>query len=142
VRVKVLFFGQLKDLTGRSQDTLELNDGATAGAVFDHYAALFPGIAALSDSIVIARNHSFTARSAPVTDGDEIALLPPVSGGLGRYTHHIQDGSTGSFFGLTREPIDTREIVASLLRGEDGAVVDFEGVVRNNTTGRPTRCLD
>jgi len=81
VRVKVLFFGTLKDITGRAQDALELNEGATAGSVFEHYAGRFPPIAALSDSIVIARNHTFAPRSTPVAEGDEIALLPPVSGG-------------------------------------------------------------
>jgi molybdopterin converting factor subunit 1 len=142
VLVKVLFFGQLRDITGRAEDALELNAGATAGTVFEHYASRFPPIAALSDSIVIARNHSFTARSAPVSEGDEIALLPPVSGGRAPYTHYIHDPATGSFYALTRQPIDTREISTALLRGEDGAVVNFEGVVRNNTRGRKTRYLD
>lgn len=139
--MKVLFFGPLKDITGRSQDALEVHEGATAGAVFDHYAERFPRIAALSDSIVIARNHSFTARSSPVAEGDEIALLPPVSGGHSGYTHYVQDAATGNFFALTRTAIDTREISAALLRGEDGAVVNFEGVVRNNTKGRRTKYL-
>ena len=142
MRVKVLFFGTLKDITGRAQDALELNEGATAGSVFEHYAGRFPPIAALSDSIVIARNHTFAPRSTPVAEGDEIALLPPVSGGCGGYTHHIRDHATGNFFALTREPIDTRDIAVALLRGEDGAVVNFEGVVRNNTKGRRTKYLD
>ena len=140
--MKVLFFGQLKDIVGRREDALELHEGETAGSVFEHYAARFSRIAALSDSIVLARNHAFTARSTPLADGDEIAMLPPVSGGLGQYTHLITDEDTGNFFALTREPVDTREITAALLRGEDGAVVNFEGVVRNNTKGRATKYLD
>jgi MoaE-MoaD fusion protein len=139
VRVKVLFFGQLKDIVGRSEEALEVAEGDTTGGVFERYAARFPRIADLSGSIVVARNHAFTDRSAPVADGDEIALLPPVSGGLGAYTHVIDDGG---FFALTRHPLDTREIASALLRGEDGAVVNFEGVVRNNTKGRRTTYLD
>jgi MoaE-MoaD fusion protein len=142
VRVKVLFFGQLKDIVGRSQDALEVSEGDTAGSLFEHYAARFPEIAALSGSIVLARNHAFTARSTILADGDEIALLPPVSGGRGQYTHITRDEDTGNFFALTRDPVDTREIIAALLRGEDGAVVNFEGVVRNNTKGRPSLYLD
>jgi MoaE-MoaD fusion protein len=142
VRVKVLFFGQLKDIAGRADDTLEVADGGTVAAVFDHYARLFPGFAALSDSIVVARNHAFTARSALVANEDEIAFLPPVSGGAARFTHAIRDEDAGHFFALTRDPVDARRIARELLRGEDGAIVDFEGVVRNNTKGRPTQYLD
>jgi molybdopterin synthase catalytic subunit len=48
----------------------------------------------------------------------------------------------GHFFALTRGPIDVRALAARLLRGEDGAVVTFEGVARNNTDGRRTAWLD
>ena len=48
----------------------------------------------------------------------------------------------GHFFALTRHPIDSGRIIDRLLRGEEGAVITFEGVVRNNTKGRRTRCLD
>jgi molybdopterin synthase catalytic subunit len=142
VRVKVLFFGQLKDIAGRAEDTLELNEGATAGSVFEHYAEIFPRIAGLGTSILVARNLAFTARSTPLADGDEIALLPPVSGGTARYTHLIEDPGTGNFFGLTRHPVNTRDIASRLLQPSDGAVVSFEGVVRNNSRGRATKYLD
>jgi molybdopterin converting factor subunit 1 len=142
VRVKVLFFGQLKDIVGRSEESLEVADGESVAGIFGRYSARFPRLAELSGSIVLARNQEFAQGSARVSDGDEIALLPPVSGGRDRYTHLISDEQSGSFYALTREPIDTRAITAQLLRGEDGAVVNFEGVVRNNTQGRPTRYLD
>jgi molybdopterin synthase catalytic subunit len=54
----------------------------------------------------------------------------------------VAETPAGHFFALTREPIDTRALAARLLRGEDGAAVHFEGVVRNNTKGRPTLFLD
>jgi MoaE-MoaD fusion protein len=59
----------------------------------------------------------------------------------GRFTHEICDAETGCFFALTRKPIDTPAIGRQLLRGEDGALVDFEGLVRNKTKGRATRFL-
>src|SRR6185295_6568573 len=74
-------------------------------------------------------------------EGDEVAFLPPVSGGSDRYTHQITD-PRGNFYALTRRAIDQREIVDRLVRGEDGAVITFDGVVRNNTKGRETRFLD
>lgn len=145
VRVKVLFFGILKDIVGRSEDHIEVADGTHLESVFARYARQFPRLTDLESSILLACNQEFCDRSAAVREGDEIAFLPPVSGGsdaAGRYTHEISDAETGCFFALTREPIDTPGIGRQLLRGEDGALVDFEGVVRNNTKGRATRFLD
>ncbi|MCS6953948.1 MAG: molybdenum cofactor biosynthesis protein MoaE [Bryobacterales bacterium] len=141
VRVKVLFFGVLKEVVGAAQDELELAEPARVGDVLEAYAQKFPRINEMSSSIVPARNRQFAARSEEIRDGDEIALLPPVSGGAGPYTHLIEDPA-GHFFALTRRPIETQEIVRRLQRDEDGAVVEFRGVVRNNTRGRPTRMLD
>lgn len=146
MRVKVLFFGMLKDIVGRPEDQLSIPDGSRLENVFAHYADRFPQIREMAGSIVLARNHEFSDISTSVGDGDEVAFLPPVSGGSGRdmprYTHEISDAPAGHFFALTRLPIDTREITSRLLHGEDGAVVNFEGVVRNNTKGRPTLFLD
>jgi molybdopterin converting factor subunit 1 len=142
VRIKVLFFGVLKDIVGCAEDHLEVGKESNLEAVFDHYAKRFPRLGEMRSSIVLARNQHFSRPSAEVTDGDEVAFLPPVSGGSSRFTHEIVDSSAGHFFALTREPIETKEVRARLLRGDDGALVDFEGVVRNNTNGRPTLFLD
>jgi molybdopterin synthase catalytic subunit/molybdopterin converting factor small subunit len=139
--VKVLFFGLLKDVTGRAEDRLVLADGARLDGVFRHYADAFPKIGEMSRSIVMARNHEFAELSSPVADGDEIAFLPPVSGGAEAFTHQVADPE-GHFFGLTRQPIDSRALAETMRRGEDGAVIVFEGVVRNNSKGRTTLFLD
>jgi molybdopterin synthase catalytic subunit/molybdopterin converting factor small subunit len=141
VRVRVLFFGQLKDIAGRAEDLLEMPEGSNIGDIFAYYAAKFPRIGELGPSIVLARNHEFAPASEPVSDCDEVALLPPVSGGAGCYTHRIEDAN-GHLFALTRDPVDSRAIARELLRGEDGAIVHFDGVVRNNSKGRATRYLD
>jgi MoaE-MoaD fusion protein len=147
VHVNVLFFGLLKDIVGRSEDRIEIGEGEQLDTLFQRYARQFPRMGELAPSIVLACNHQFCDRSTIVRDGDEVAFLPPVSGGsddaaVGPFTHRIEDDACGSFFALTRERIDTASISRQLLRGEDGAVVNFEGVVRNNTKGRPTRFLD
>jgi molybdopterin synthase catalytic subunit len=141
MRVKVLFFGMLKDIVGRSEEQVELAPGARLSTVFDHYAGAFPRLHDMAGSIVIARNQEFSALTAAVAEGDEVAFLPPVSGGSDRYTHEITD-LQGNFFALTRCPIDSREVIDRLVRGEDGAVITFDGVVRNNTKGRATCFLD
>jgi molybdopterin synthase catalytic subunit len=140
MRVKVLFFGVLKDVVGKPEDLLDLAEGATVGGVFEEYARRFPPLREMAASIVPARNQEFSPVSTPVEDGDEVAFLPPVSGGTGEYAHEIAEN--GHFFALTRQPVRTRKAIDRLLRGEDGAVVTFEGVVRNNTNGRRTRYLD
>jgi MoaE-MoaD fusion protein len=140
MRVRVLFFGMLKDIVGRPEDQLDLEAGATVGRVFEHYRGRFPRLGQLAGSIVLARNHEFAQLSAGLEDGDEIALLPPVSGGSRRFPYELS--RNGHFFALTNQPIETRKIAARLQLAEDGALITFEGVVRNNTKGRPTRFLD
>ncbi len=126
MRVTVLFFGVLKEmLTGESQ-TLELPPGATVDAVLH---ALLPQHAKLWPTLAVAVNRNYAALDWRLHDGDEVALLPPVSG-----------GSTS--VALVRQPIDSASIVASIKQGEDGAVVVFDGIVRNNTRGRRTLYLD
>jgi MoaE-MoaD fusion protein len=139
MQVKVLFFGMLKDIVGRAEEQLDLPGNTPLGGVFAHYAERFPRLREMAGSIVLAKNHEFADVSAAVAEGDEIALLPPVSGGSS-FSHEIRDG--GHLFALTRHAIDNRHIIDGLLRGEVGAVITFEGVVRNNTKGRRTRFLD
>lgn len=141
VRIRVLFFGVLRDVVGLREDSLEVPSGGRVEAVFEHYASLRPRLREMAASVVLALNQEFSSPAAALHDGDEVAFLPPVSGGSG-YTQEIVDAATGNFFALTRDPIDSAALSRRLLRGEDGAIVNFEGVARNNTKGRPTRFLD
>ena len=131
MRIRVLFFGVLRDVTGLREDSIEVPEGGLAASVFDHYSARFPRLGEMAKSIVLAVNQKFCPPSEALADGDELAFLPPVSGGCG-----------GNIFALTRDPIDAAALARKILRGEDGAIVTFEGVTRNNTKGRPTRYLD
>jgi molybdopterin synthase catalytic subunit len=134
MRARVLFFGLLKDLTGRSAEDAEFPDGADLGAVFETYAVRYPRMREMARSIVIARNHEFAGPGTKLREGDEIAFLPPVSGG--------SDGQDGHYFALTRRPIDASAVIARIQTGAEGAVVAFEGTVRNSTKGRTVLCLD
>jgi len=139
VRVKVLFFGMLKDIAGRSNEVVDVPDGATVGDVFEHFADSFPRLKEYQKSILMARNQEFARPEEPVAPEDEIAFMPPVSGGSAERESITPEGH---FFALTRRPIDAGALKELLLQGSDGAVVVFEGVARNNTRGRPTRHLD
>jgi molybdopterin synthase catalytic subunit/molybdopterin converting factor small subunit len=110
---------------------LACQPGDTLASLFDRYAAQYPRLAAMRESIVLARNRELSPVTAALCNGDEVAFLPPVSGGVDNDIAEITDA-----------PIDTRALVARLLRGEDGAVVTFEGVTRNNSKGRPTLYLE
>lgn len=140
MHLRVLFFGMLKDLVGLPAEEIELPDGADLGSVFNCYVARHPRLRELAPSIVAARNQEFAPPETMLADGDEIAFLPPVSGGVDHEPVEIE--SAGHYFALTRFPIDTRDVIARIQTGGDGAVVTFEGVVRNNTKGRPTLYLD
>jgi len=141
VRIRVLFFGVIRDIVNQREDTIEVPEGARLETVLESYSTRFPRLRQMTASIGMARNQQFAPPASPVAEGDEIAFLPPVSGGSAAYTHHLDD-PRGHFFALTRDPIDGASIARRLLRGEDGAFVNFEGVARNNTKGRPTRYLE
>ena len=81
VRVKVLFFGRLRELIGVAEETGELPEGATLAQVFDRYAERFPKLAGFRSSLVVSRNQEFAPWDARIAADDEIAFLPPVSGG-------------------------------------------------------------
>ena len=139
MRVRVLFFGMLKDLVGRASEDADFPPGADLRAVFESYAARHGRLRELAPSIVMARNQEFAQLSTTLAEGDEVAFLPPVSGG-NAVSAEIERG--GHYFALTGHSIDIRAIVARLQTGAEGAVVTFEGTVRNHTGGRRTRCLD
>jgi molybdopterin synthase catalytic subunit len=143
MRVRILFFGVLKDLVGRPSEEADLPAGADLRAVFDTVAARCPPLKEMARSIVLARNREFVDLSTKIEDGDEVAFLPPVSGGSADCPPDpLEIAENGHYFALTRHPIDTRSIIARLLTGAEGAVVAFEGTVRNQTKGRPVLCLD
>jgi MoaE-MoaD fusion protein len=130
MRVTVLFFGVLKEMLGGESQMLDLPQGATVDAVLGHYSAVLPQQAKLWPSLAVAVNQSYAQGGCLLRDGDEVALLPPVSG-----------GTSGPIVSLVREPIDSASLVAAVKQGEDGAVVVFDGIVRNNTRGRRTLYL-
>lgn len=80
-RVKVLFFGRLKEIVGQAEDSIELPDGEPIEAVFSRYSASHPELGRFRASLVASRNQEFAAWSTALHAGDEIAFLPPVSGG-------------------------------------------------------------
>ncbi len=142
MRIKVLFFGPVREIVGLREDTIEMPDGARLQSVLENYGNRYPKLREIAPSVVLALNQQFAPPTSTMLDGDEVALMPPVSGGSGTYTHEIVFPTAGHFFALTRDPIDGGAVARRILRGEDGAFVNFEGVTRNNSKGRATQYLE
>jgi molybdopterin converting factor subunit 1 len=79
--VKVLYFGRLKELSGTTEEAVELREGARIEDLFAACAAARPDLRKFRASLVAARNQEFAAWDTRVHEGDEIGFLPPVSGG-------------------------------------------------------------
>jgi MoaE-MoaD fusion protein len=144
MRVHVLFFGMLKDVSGKSSDILDLRDGATLRDVISYYEKQIPQLRASRDSLAFAINQEYAGPDTKLNENDEVALLPPVSGGCGE---SASDRPTGQAEGqlrarIVRQTISTEDVVNALKRGEDGATLVFEGIVRNQTRGRKTLYLN
>lgn len=81
IQVKVLFFGRLKELVGRAEEMAEVAAGAPIEELFAQYSFRNPELARYRGSLVASRNQEFAAWDTPLRAGDEVAFLPPVSGG-------------------------------------------------------------
>jgi MoaE-MoaD fusion protein len=138
MQVRILFFGMLKDLAGRGIDFLNVPEHATLGDVFVHYEERVPKLGELAASIAISINQEFAGLDSKLKEGDEIAFLPPVSGGL----TGPESARERRYSSIVREKIDTQAVLDKLKQPADGAAVVFEGVVRDHTRGRRTLYLN
>jgi len=134
MQVRVLFFGALADAAGRRSETAILPEHARVNGLLAIYQAKLPQIERLLGSLAISVNQEYASASATLRENDEVALLPPVSGGSA--------DATALGTALVREKIDARRIAETLRQPADGACCVFEGVVRDNSRGRKTLYLD
>jgi molybdopterin converting factor subunit 1 len=81
MQTRVLFFGKLKELAGGAEQSVELRSGATIAELFERFANQRPELASYRSSVVASRNQEFAPWTTVLEPGDEIAFLPPVSGG-------------------------------------------------------------
>jgi molybdopterin synthase catalytic subunit len=116
VRVAVKLFAALREQAGLRERELELADGAR---VDDVWPAL--GLGDEPRGLVYAVNRAYAERSAPLADGDEVALIPPVSGGD---------------FLLSETPLSLEAVVAEVRSDEAGAIATFVGTTRARSRGR------
>ena len=140
VQVKLLFFASLKDIVGSRQLDFDVPSGATVNDLLERLEARYPGLRPYRSIVLTSLNEDYVERSTVISDGDEVAIFPPVSGGAS--SEPVIADRPREVYRLTREAIDAREIADMILRPEDGALCIFEGVVRNNSKGKTTRYLE
>jgi sulfur-carrier protein len=80
-RVRVLFFGRLKEIVSHAEDSAELSEAASLEHLFAIYSARYPELAKYRGSLVASCNREFVEWETKLRAGDEVAFLPPVSGG-------------------------------------------------------------
>jgi molybdopterin synthase catalytic subunit/molybdopterin converting factor small subunit len=147
MKIRVLLFGVLKEVLGRTDETVELPEGACVRDVLFYYGRKAPRFEAMMPSLAISVNQEYSGVDRALREGDEVGLLPPVSGGSaegsqvpGEAPGGVPDEVPGEVR-IVRERIDTGAVVARLKRSADGAAVIFDGVVRDNSRGRRTLYL-
>lgn len=108
---------------------MEIGKDATVGRLANEIACIYPQVTQSPESLVIAVNQEYRDHLYGLADGDEVALIPPVSGGSG-------------LIDITNEPLEPETITASVRKPVNGAVVTFLGTTRNQTADRKVQYLE
>lgn len=137
--ITVLLFGQARELAGTGETSISVPSPASVGDAVARLEELHPALVPLDRVLLTAVNETYATRDEAISDGDTLAVFPPVSGGSGATEN---EPTESDFFELTRAEIPILEMRRRLLRGEDGAVCIFDGVARNNSRGRRTLWLE
>src|SRR5882724_1097560 len=122
VNVRVLFFGAARDVAGHSEVELTLAGPTNAAGALEQLLTTYPELRRFGRSLLFAVNQEYAPHDCQVQDGDELALFPPVSGGV-----------TADFFELTTDPIDVNSVARRVVLPECGATVTLDGYAREWT---------
>ena len=133
IAVRTRLFARLREQAGAETETLELPAGSTLGDVYEALRQRHPALESDLKAVRAALNQEFAEWTTAVADGDEVAFIPPVSGGA----HAV-----GVLFEITRDPLDARRLEAAVSHAGAGAICTFTGVVRDTSRGRSVTHLD
>jgi molybdopterin synthase catalytic subunit len=133
IAVRARLFARLREQAGTDAETIELPAGSTVADVYEAIQRLHPGLHADRGVVRAALNQEFAEWDAVVADGDEVAFIPPVSGGA---------HGAGVLFELTSRPLDARRMETAVAHKGAGAICTFTGVVRDSSRGRSVTHLE
>ena len=132
MKVRVLFLGPAKELTGRSEMVLTLPEGASVAIAISKLLREFPKLEERLTHYRFAINSDYADENTLLKDGDELALIPPVSGGA---------SETRVFVDVSPEPIDLTSLLDFVASPQAGAIVSFVGTVREFSHGKKVTAL-
>jgi molybdopterin synthase catalytic subunit len=132
IAVRARLFARLREQAGTETERLELPAGSSLADAYDTLRLRHPTLPERS-GVRAALNFEFNDWTAKVADGDEVAFIPPVSGGA----HGV-----GVLFELTMDPLDARRLEAAVAHKSAGAICTFTGVVRDSSRGRSVTHLE
>jgi molybdopterin converting factor subunit 1 len=138
MRVRVRLFATQRELAGTREVGLDLGDHATVADAWDALVVRYPALAPGRDFVRFARNGAYADEATGLADGDEVAMIPPVSGGNGA-EGTARGPADARILELREAPFDATilaELTDRLATAEDGAAVGFLGRTRA-TPGTP-----
>ena len=147
MQVRVVYLGMLREIAGCERESVELGDASTVGELYAQLQQRIPKLKDFRGAIALAVNYEYSDGKTALKDGDEVALIPPVSGGSGESSLEGEGDDpvlplVSEHAMLVSTSIDPEPLLEQLKQPEDGAVVMFDGIVRNNSRGRRTLYLD
>jgi molybdopterin synthase catalytic subunit len=134
MHVRIRLFGAAREAAGAKEMTVSLPDGARISDAKARLVTDLPALVPLFRRLAVSRNRAIVTDDAALADGDEIALLPPVSGGCGE--------AAGRRCRLSEAPLDVSAVVARVAGPGIGGIVTFVGTVRDEARGRAIRRLE
>jgi molybdopterin synthase catalytic subunit len=134
IRVRVLFFGAARDSVGKTEVEFSLKPQTKSSDALAQILQAFPDLRRFGRSLLFAVNQEYAASEREISDGDELAVFPPVSGGSAAKEEN-------DFFELTTDPLDVGTIARRVVLPECGATVTLDGYAREWTHGRRTLFL-
>jgi molybdopterin synthase catalytic subunit len=129
VKVRLKLFASVKEIVGRREVVLDLPEGTTAERLLQRFAADHPRLQGLAPSLLLAVNREYVEGTRVLAEGDEVAFIPPVSGGTDLYE-------------VTANPLSLDSLVAAVGINTSGAVASFLGMVREFARGRQVQYLE
>ncbi|MCA9858952.1 MAG: molybdopterin converting factor subunit 1 [Thermomicrobiales bacterium] len=131
MRVEMRYFAFVREQLGMSKETIELRDGSTVDQALELVLTRAPRLANARPALMMMVNQAYQPGTHVLTDGDEVAIIPPVSG-----------GSEPKRFVVTEQVLDPRDAEALVSDEGSGALITFSGTVRDNARGKTVTALD
>jgi molybdopterin synthase catalytic subunit len=129
MQVRIKAFAGAREALGQRELVLDVADGATVALLLDRLVAERPALQPMKASLRVAVNREYAEAGRRLADDDEVALIPPVSGGLDHYE-------------VTDRPLALDPLVQAVSRTTSGAVASFLGIVREFSRGRRVQSLE